>query len=67
MRWEVVRPYREGQRLSETEILSAVGVVGEAKVVGIAPLALGIEGFEEILRDNMTVYLRQRWLCREPR
>ena len=95
MRWEVIRLYRDGERLPDSEILSAVGIVGdvrmqtvmrgtkvvteasltgghypplaEPKVVGIAPLALGIEGFEEIVRDDMTVYLRQCWLCREPR
>jgi len=95
MRWKVIRLYRDGERLPDSQILSAIGVGGdvrmqtlmrgtklvteaslarghypplaEAKVVGIAPLALGIEGFEEIVRDNMTVYLRQCWLCREPR
>ena len=95
MRWKVIRLYRDGERRPDSEILSAIGVVGdvrmqtlmrgtkvvteaslagghypplaEAKVVGIAPLALGIEGFEEIVRDNMAVYLRQCWLCREPR
>jgi hypothetical protein len=89
--------YRDGERLSDNEMRSAVGVVGDVRVqeilrgariitealiaecpnpyprlieprlAGIATGALGIDGFEEIVRGNVTVYLRQCWLCREPR
>jgi hypothetical protein len=35
----------------------------EPRWAGIAVLALGIEGFEEIVQGVATVYLRQCWLC----
>jgi hypothetical protein len=96
MRWEVIRMYRGGKRLSEEELRSAAGVVADVRVqtvqrgtrvvsealmtecpnpyprlleprlAGIAVLALGIEGFEEIERNGETIYQRQCWLCREP-
>jgi hypothetical protein len=39
----------------------------EPRLAGIAMLALGIEGFEEIVLPGESVYQRQCWLCREPR
>jgi hypothetical protein len=39
----------------------------EPRLAGIAVHALGIEGFEEIERDGVMRYLRQCWLCREPK
>jgi hypothetical protein len=39
----------------------------EPRLVGIAVLALGIEGFEELVRGDTTLYLRQCWLCRTPK
>jgi hypothetical protein len=37
----------------------------EPHLAGIAVLALGIEGFEELVRGEVTMYLRQCWLCGE--
>lgn len=39
----------------------------DPRLSGIAVLAVGIEGFEELMRDRQTIYLRQCWLCRDPR
>ena len=39
----------------------------EPRLSGVAVLALGIEGFEQIARNGEPIYLRQCWLCREPR
>jgi hypothetical protein len=39
----------------------------EQRLAGIAVLALGIDGFEEVVRGDTTLYLRQSWLCRDLR
>src|SRR5580765_4369400 len=91
----VVRVYQQGRKLSEKELRSAEGVVGdvrtqtvqingrdvyqaicmgqttynlppliEPQLTGISPLALGLEGYEEMRTASGIVFLRQGWWCR---
>jgi hypothetical protein len=91
----VVRVYQQGRKLSEAELRTAVGVVGdvrtqtvqingkalrqavcmggskeslppliEPQLTGISPLALGLEGYEEVKAPEGIVFYRQGWWCR---
>ena len=63
----VLRDTREFSEALMSECANPYPRLLEPRLAGIAALALGIEGFEEIVRGDATVYLRQCWLCREPR
>jgi hypothetical protein len=91
----VVRVYDHGRKLSEKELRSAEGVIGdvrthtvtingkgvnqavcmgqttqnlpplfEPQLTGISPLALGLEGYEEVKTPAGIVCYRQGWWCR---
>jgi hypothetical protein len=91
----VVRVYQQGRKLSESELRSAEGVVGdvrtqtfqiygkavrqavcmgqttanlppliEPQLTGISPLALGLEGYEEVKTPVGIVSYRQGWWCK---
>jgi len=91
----VVRVYQHGRKLSEKELRSAEGVLGdvrthtvlingkevhkavcmggstevlppliEPRFTGMSPLALGLEGYEEVKTPDGIVYYRQGWWCR---
>jgi len=91
----VVRVYDRGRKLSEKELRSAEGVVGdvrtqtvtingrdvyqavcvtltmeslptlfEPRFTGMSPLALGLEGYEEVKTPNGVVCYRQGWWYR---
>jgi hypothetical protein len=91
----VVRVYDKGRKLSESELRSAVGVVGdvrtqtvhinvrdvdqavcmgqttanlpplvEPRLTGMSPLALGLEGYEEVKTPGGIVFYRQGWWCK---
>ena len=91
----VVRVYDRGRKLSEKELRSAEGVVGdvrtqsvmfngkeihqavcmtltteslpplyEPRFTGMSPLALGLEGYEEVKTPAGIVFYRQGWWCR---
>ena len=91
----VVRVYDRGRKLSEKELRSAEGVVGdvrtysvllngkevhkavcmggstevlppliEPRFTGVSPLALSLEGYEEVQTPAGIVLYRQGWWCR---
>jgi len=95
MLFTVVLVYDKGRKLSEKELRSAEGVVGdvrtqtvqingrdvyqaicmgqttynlppllEPRFTGMSPLALGLEGYEEVKTPNGIVCYRQGWWCR---
>ena len=94
MIFSVVRVYDRGRKLSEKELRSAEGVVGdvrtqtvtiggkdvhqavciagswealppllEPRFTGMSPLALGLEGYEEVKTPEGIVFYRQGWWC----
>ena len=91
----VVLVYQHGPKLSERELRSAEGVVGDVRTqtvlvngrevnqaicmgqttsnlppllephfTGMSPLALGLEGYEEVKTPAGIVFYRQGWWCR---
>jgi hypothetical protein len=95
MLFTVVLVYDKGRKLSEAQLRSAPGVLGdvrthivqingkavrqaicmgqttanlppliEPQLTGISPLALGLEGYEEVKTAEGIVCYRQGWWCR---